>query len=83
MANFATGLPIAFETNGTVLEALGLASRINNFFSLLFKFVTANCKFIKPTTFSFLAINLVHFFTVSKVVVEREMEGKQHAESTE
>ena len=32
---------------------------------LLFKFVTANCKLIKPTTFSLLAINLVQVFTVS------------------
>jgi len=64
-------------------EALGFASRINNLFSLLFKFVTANCKLINPTTFSLLAINFVQFFTLSRVDVEREMDGKQQAESPE
>ena len=83
VANFATGLPMAFETNGTVLDALGFASRINNFFSLLLVFVTANCKLIKPTTFYLCAINLVHFLTFSIVDVESEIEGKQQAESPE
>jgi len=27
---------MVFETNGTVLDALGFASRINNLFSLIF-----------------------------------------------
>jgi len=70
---------MAFETNGTVLEALGFASRINN----LFVFNTANCRLIKPTTFNLCAINLVQFLTFSIVDVEREMDGKQQAESPE
>ena len=74
---------MAFETNGTVLDALGFASRINNLFSLLFVFITANCKLIKPTTFNLCAINLVQFFTLANVDDEREMEGKQQAESPE
>ena len=74
---------MAFETNGTVLDALGFASRINNLFSILFVFITANCKLIKPTTFNLCAINLVQFLTFSIVDVEREMDGKQQAESPE
>ena len=27
-ANFASGIPVAFETNGTVLDALGFTSRM-------------------------------------------------------
>ena len=74
---------MVFETNGTVLDALGFASRINNLFSLLVVFITANCKLIKPTTFNLCAINLVQFLTFSIVDFEREMDGKQQAESPE
>ena len=74
---------MAFETNGTVLDALGFASRINNSFCSLLRFLTANCKLIKPTTFNLLAINFVQFYTVSRVDFEREMDGKQQAESPE
>ena len=83
VAIFATGLPIAFETNGTVLDALGFASRINNLFSSLFKLVAANCKLIKPITFSLFAIYLVQVFTLFIVDGEREIGGKQQAESPE
>ena len=83
VAILATGFPIALDTKGIVLEALGLASKINNSFPSLFKFLTANCKLIKPTTFNLFAINFVHFFTVSIVFWDKEIEGKQQAESPE
>jgi len=41
------------------------------------------CKLIKPTTFNICAIDLVQLLTFSIVDVEREMDGKQHAESPE
>ena len=49
-ANLAKGTPIVFETNGTVLDALGLTSITKSSSSL-----TANWIFISPRTSNFLA----------------------------
>ena len=77
------GLPIALETNGTVLDALGFASRMYTLEFSLSKRLTANCKLINPITLSLLAINFVHSFTTFLVSSDNEIDGRQHAESPE
>ena len=54
VAKLTYGSPYAFDIKGTVLEALGLASIIYTFSSLI-----ANCMLIKPTVFRAKAIFLV------------------------
>ena len=54
VASLARGTPIALLTKGMVLEALGLTSNTKTFSSLI-----ANWMFIRPTTFSSLAMALV------------------------
>ena len=53
-AILAKGFPIALETNGTVLDALGLTSKTKIFSPWI-----ANCTFINPFTLSAFAIFLV------------------------
>ena len=47
-AILANWLPVALETNGTVLEALGFTSKTNTLF-----FLIANCALTRPITLSF------------------------------
>mmetsp|Transcript_4641 Transcript_4641/g.13944 ORF Transcript_4641/g.13944 Transcript_4641/m.13944 type:complete len:205 (-) Transcript_4641:2425-3039(-) len=78
-AYFANGCPIALETNGTVLEALGFASIMYGVPSGM----TAYCIFNNPTTPNRRASFGVHSRIVAKADSGTVWLGKEHAESPE
>ena len=79
-AAFARATPVAFATNGTVRDALGLASKTYNFCGLR---VTANCMFIKPLTPTSFAIFSVACLISESKFLSKDVLGSTQAESPE
>ena len=77
-AAFATGTPVALETNGTVREARGLASR-----TWSVSWARANCTFNRPRTPTPCAMARVDVRMRSMSDSPRVIGGRAHAESPE
>src|SRR5450756_2778541 len=77
-AILAKARPVALDTNGTVREARGLTSSTNTV-----PFWMANCTFIRPTTFSAMAICTVCARNSCCSSAESENGGSEQAESPE
>ena len=78
VAIFASGRPVAFEMNGTVLDARGFTSRTKSSLSL-----TANCILRSPLTPSSSAMRLVLSFISESIPVFRGNAGITMALSPE
>ena len=82
-AILASGTPVAFDTNGTVREARGLTSSRKIMSSPLSSVWTANCVFIRPTTFSARANAVTCSRNRSWVSADSEYGGSEQEESPE
>ena len=82
-AIFASGMPVALDTNGTVREARGFTSSKKIVSVPSASVWTANWVFIRPITFSALASATTWSRSFACVSADSEYGGSEHDESPE